>query len=100
MENYEESLSQILLKLRKEGYTDDLNLQLDRLEAKSKNLKVFHDEFHVDKVYRFEGPTDPADESVIYAISSKKNNLKGVLVNGYGIYSEPATNEILRKLEL
>jgi hypothetical protein len=55
-------------------------------------------EFEVDPYDRFEGPTNPADESVLYAISRAKFNLKGTLVNGYGIYSEPTNDHILSVL--
>ncbi|MEZ4906023.1 MAG: hypothetical protein R2822_31770 [Spirosomataceae bacterium] len=63
-----------------------------------RGFKVFTNEFEIDEFYRFEGQTDPADEAILYAISSDKYNLKGVLVSGYGIYTEPLTNEMLEKL--
>lgn len=85
--------------LRKEGYTEDFNLMQNCLEYKADNFKIFHDEFQIDKFYRFEGNTNPEDESIIYAISSAKYKLKGVLVNGYGINSDPLTNEMLEKLK-
>lgn len=49
-------------------------------------------------MHRFDVDTDPGDQSVLYAISSNKYNLKGVLVNGYGIYTEPISDEMLEKL--
>ena len=42
--------------------------------------------------------SDLDNESILYAISSSQNNMKGVLVNAYGIYSETATTELLEKL--
>ncbi|MEO6902709.1 MAG: cupin domain-containing protein [Bacteroidia bacterium] len=62
-------------------------------------MKLSSDEFVVDKHYRFEGLSDPADEAIVYAISSTKGNIKGTLVNGYGIYSESVTNEMLQALK-
>jgi hypothetical protein len=41
---------------------------------------------------------NPSDQSILYAISSDKYQLKGVLVNAYGIYSDPVTDEMLEKL--
>jgi hypothetical protein len=84
--------------LRAEGYTEDFNLQQNCLECRDGQFRLFHDEFKVDKYFRFEGDTDPADESIVYAISSEKLNLKGILINAYGIYAEPVTNEMLQKL--
>ena len=55
---------------------------------------------NVDKYFRFEGASNPSDSAILYAISSDSKNLKGVLVNAYGIYSEPLTDEMLEKLEI
>lgn len=93
-----DTLSQVMERLVKEGYTENFNLQ--RTHLASKDLKVLHDEFVIDQVFRFEGNTDPADEATLYAISSPKYNIKGVLVNGAGIYSDELTDEMLQALEI
>ena len=93
-----ETVSQAIEALKKEGYTEDFNLRQDCLECRNGRFRVFHDEFHIDKFYRFEGDSDPGDESIVYAISSEKHGLKGVLVNAYGIYSEPLIDQMLEKL--
>jgi hypothetical protein len=49
-------------------------------------------------VYRFEGESDPSDEAILYAISSEKHGLKGLLVNGYGVSSDPLTEAMVSKL--
>lgn len=99
MENYE-TLTEAIEGLRKQGYIEDFNLKQNCIECRNGEYKVFHDEFHIDKYFRFEGQTDPADECILYAISSEKYKLKGVLVNGYGISSESITNEMLAKLSM
>ena len=95
-----ETLSQVIQSLRKEGYVEDFNLQQNCLECRNRNFKVFHDEFIIDKVYRFEGNSDPGDESTLYAISAPKYQIKGILVNGYGIYTESLTDDMLRTLQV
>ena len=86
--------------LKKEGYTEDFNLQQHCIECRNGQYKIFHNEFEVDKYYRFDVGSDAADQSIIYAISSEKYGLKGVLINAYGIYSEPITDEMLYKLKM
>ncbi len=93
-----ETVSQAIESLRQEGYTEDFNLQQNCLECRAHNFSVFHDEFIIDKFYRFEGNSDPGDEATVYAISAPKYDIKGVLVNGYGIYTEGLTDEMLRSL--
>ena len=56
-------------------------------------------DFKIDKVYRFEGATNPDDQSILYAISSSKFGTKGLLVNGYGISSEETTSTLIEKLK-
>lgn len=94
------TLSETMNELRKQGYTEDFNLQQNCLECRNGKFKVFADEFKVDKFFRFEGASNPSDSSILYAISSDKKHLKGLLVNAYGIYSEPVTDEMLKQLEI
>ncbi|MDV3777996.1 phosphoribosylpyrophosphate synthetase [Elizabethkingia anophelis] len=96
---YYDNLVEAINGLRKQGYVEDFNLKQDCLECRNGAFKVFHDEFEIDEYHRFEADTDPSESSIIYAISSPRYNLKGVLVNGYGIYSEPVTDEMLAKLK-
>lgn len=95
-----DTLSQTIAELKKEGYTEDLNLQKDCLECRTRGFKLFHDEFVIDKVFRFEGESDPSDEATLYAISSTKHDIKGVLVNGGGIYTDDITDEMLESLQM
>jgi hypothetical protein len=95
-----DTVSQALDELKKQGYTEDFNLLEDCLECRNGAYRVFAEEFVVDSFYRFEGVSDPADESIVYAISSAKHGLKGVLVAAYGVYSETITDEMMEKLRI
>ncbi|MBD0367776.1 MAG: phosphoribosylpyrophosphate synthetase [Flavisolibacter sp.] len=94
------TLSETMNKLRKEGYTEDFNLRQNCLECRNGEFKVFADDFKVDNFFRFEGASNPSDAAILYAISSVRHGLKGVLVNAYSIYSEPMTDEMVKKLEI
>ena len=94
------TLSGTMNELRKEGYVEDFNLKQNCLECRNGEFKVFADDFKIDKFFRFEGHSNPSDSAILYAISSDRYNLKGVLVNAYGIYSESVTDEMLEKLEM
>jgi len=101
MKNFS-SLLEALDGLKKAGYTEDINLLPNCLEYRShKGLcKILSNEFTVDHYYRFEGDSNPNEQSIIYAISSEKYNLKGTLVNAHGIYSDPVTNEMMKALTI
>ena len=93
------TVSEVLNALKKQGYTADFNLQGDSLVCPGKKLQLFPDEFLLDKHYRFEGMSDPGDGAVVYAISSAKYDVKGTLVNGYGISSQAMGAEMVKALQ-
>ncbi len=95
-----DTLSEAITALRKEGYSEDFNLQPDCLVCQGSRISLYPEDFQIDKFFHFESMTDPADAVILYAISSMKNGLKGVLVNGYGIYSEDAASLIAEKLKV
>jgi quercetin dioxygenase-like cupin family protein len=92
------TLSETINGLKKEGYSMDFNINQECVVCHQSNLSLSPDDFEIDKVYRFEGESNPDDQSVLYAISSNKFNVKGVLVNGYGIYTEEISDGLISKL--
>ncbi|SET37666.1 hypothetical protein [Hymenobacter actinosclerus] len=92
------TLSQTLALLKKEGYTEDFNLNGPYLAGQRSAIQLAPHEFVVDQHFRFEGASDPADSAVLYAISSARFNLKGTLVNGYGISSDEAADQIINAI--
>jgi hypothetical protein len=87
------SMTKALIDLKAQGYTEDFNTKeyLDNLFDSQKHL----DNFKIDKVIRMDVMTDPGDQSVIFAISSKNTSMKGVIVNGYGLYSDSKLDDII-----
>jgi hypothetical protein len=97
IEQYD-TLLQAINALRKQGYTEDFNLQTHCLECRLGEIQLFPHEFDIDKVFRFYGLSDVDDESILYAVSSGKYELKGLLVNGYGTSADVMTQEMVDKL--
>lgn len=92
------TLSEITNKLTEEGYELDFNVTENTTDGPGKYLQAHPDEFVIDKIYRFEGFSDPEDEAVVYAISSTVKEMKGVLINGYGAYADEKTNNLVKQL--
>jgi EAL domain-containing protein (putative c-di-GMP-specific phosphodiesterase class I) len=97
MESYE-TLSEAISALKEQGYSEDFNLRENCLECIAGRQKLLPNEFNIDKSFRFDVDEDPSDQAMLYAISSTMHNIKGLLVNGYGIYSDDLSNEMLQKL--
>jgi len=83
-----------------QGYDHNFNLKDEELYCHVNDASLKPEEFQIDKVYRFEGDTNPDDEVVVYAISSVINNIKGVLVNAYGVYAESVSADLVEKLKI
>jgi hypothetical protein len=97
MINYE-TLVDATNDLMKRGYTANLSLEGDTVDDKARDIRMTADEFEIDEFYRFEGASNPADTCIVYAVSSPKYNLKGVLVNAYGVYANNSESAIDAKL--
>ena len=48
--------------------------------------------------FRFEGMSDPEDNSILYAIETD-SGLKGTLVDAYGAKSDPEVDEFIKAVE-
>ena len=99
MTNYS-SLLEAINDLRKRGYTEDFKLQWKGLDCSNGQCDILYDEFTIDEYHRFEENTDPEEQSIIYAISSDKYKLKGILINSYGLYADAITNEMIAKMAI
>lgn len=91
------SLSSVMNKTLEDGYKINF-------EATSKGIKdvasgkVYEPEkLHVVNFYRFEGASDPADNSILYVIEAE-DGAKGTLVDAYGAYSDPDVDKVIKKI--
>jgi|SRR5690554_1154283 hypothetical protein len=81
-----DTLSEAVNDLIRRGYTVDFlkMKENNNLVWQGKDLELSPEEFVIDELYRFEGMTDPGDESIVFAISSPVHALKGIVINSYG----------------
>lgn len=89
------TVTEAIERLKKQGYTLDLNLKANHLTAGMQAYPA--DEFEIVDLYRYEGASDPADEATVYALANP-SGLKGILVSGYGISADEAATETLQQL--
>lgn len=99
MYNYD-TVTEAIQGLKERGYELDLNIHPEKecLVCHSNALELSPDDFCIDEVYRFEGDSDPGDEMVVYAISSGTHHMKGVVLNGFGTYSNANVSAIVKHL--
>ena len=89
---FPDTLTQIITQLGLQGYTEDLN------RHDNNPLWLDPKAYQIDNIYRFEGLSNPDDESILYALSSDHYQVKGILINGYGPSADPVTAGIEHQL--
>ena len=95
-----ETVSEAVNDLAKRGYDTNFSIhdENDCLYCVDNSMNLSPEEFEIDAVYRFECMNDPGDSMIVYAISSIKHNVKGVVVNAFGVYSDSTTSKIVKYL--
>lgn len=78
---YYGSVTEALDFFQKEGYTLDFNLEENCIVCNGSKFEA--EEFTIAGVFRYEGDSNPSDQSMVLAIESN-TGLKGTLVMGYG----------------
>jgi hypothetical protein len=89
------TVTEAIEQLKSQGYTLDLNLKENHFVAGEQQYPA--DEFEIVDLYRYEGPSDPADEATVYALASA-SGIKGIFVSGYGISTDDDSTETLKQL--
>jgi hypothetical protein len=87
------TVTEALALLAADGYEDDLHLDGDQLACSSCGASHRTDTVEVDRVFRFEGPSDPADEAIVLALRCPACGTKGALVSAFGPDADPALAE-------
>jgi hypothetical protein len=95
------TLSQILEKLRVKGKDNEIKMS-DHGKMQSANLNKIYkpEDLTIVKTYRFEGMSDPGDNSVLYLVLDKDGDI-GYMLDAYGIYTDnegPEFDDFLKKI--
>ncbi len=84
-------------QLRCRGYTASFEPSEGRLRVPGRATAYRPDELMILEHYRFEGVSDPDDLAVVYAIEAG-DGTRGIVVDAYGPYADPALEPILRDM--
>lgn len=78
-----ETLTQATNRLGVAGYEAQFLIRGDKVECHECNCVVTAEQLTVDETVRFEGMSDPGDESVLFAVTAECGH-KGTLTATYG----------------
>ncbi|GAA4516991.1 hypothetical protein [Sphingobacterium thermophilum] len=87
------SVTAALEELKEKGYEKDYNIDFDELFYNA-------DDYIIDYLFRYEGQTNPSDESTVYGLRNQRTGEKGVFVVGDLSLIEGKKREIIINLEI
>jgi len=85
--------------MKSEGYKEDFQVNDKILMTTFDSEKSFTpDEVSIVSFYRFEGVSDPGDNTILYVIETN-DGTKGTLVDGYGAYADENVAKFIVEVE-
>lgn len=82
-----------LAELENKGYTKDFNKESHLITRDPGSFRIMY-------IYRYEGMSNPDDESTVYGIEHAGHGLKGVFVAGNLSFDEDDAAKVLLQLEI
>ncbi len=92
------TLTERVNKAIQNGYVDNFKLTGNGLFSEKTERNYLPQQISIIDFYRFEGDSDPADNSIMYMIETY-DGLKGVLIDAYGAYADARINKFIREVE-
>lgn len=86
-----DSLFEAINGLTKSGYSDDFKLQDNHILGVYSKKKYQPSQLTIKEVHRFDGMTNPSDESEVFAIEASDGN-KGTMVLSYSFAKSNSTH--------
>jgi len=93
-----ETVAEALRRLTAAGYTDDYRAEAKGLRSQAQGTVRPPDRFRVDEIVRFEGDSDPSDESAVFALTVEVDGSKGTYTVAYGPMMDPLDADIVGRL--
>lgn len=93
-----DTLSQAMNSLKDRGFNDEVDV-IDESHVRIGDREFSDQEIEILEFHRFEGMTNPADTSVVYALNSKDGS-KGLLVDAYGVDASVKVSKFLQNVSM
>ncbi len=94
-----DSLADRMRQLHVEGWVEQLSVTEGGLSCDGCGCWTAPEEVVVDVVYRFEGMSDPGDESILFALSLPCGH-RGQLPAAYGPDTAPDVIDVVKRLRM
>lgn len=92
------TLTERVNKAVQKGYIDNLKVTKQGLYSSNKDKTYRPSEVQIIDFNRFEGQSDPADNSIMYVIETE-DGVKGTLIDAYGPYADENVVKFMTEVE-
>jgi hypothetical protein len=92
------TLTSCIEALKKDGFTTNFMVNEKGLYDIDKEKVYTPEQVRIPSFYRFEGESDPADSSILYAIETD-DGVRGLLSDSYGPYSDPEVAKFITEVQ-
>ena len=96
--NKYDTLSDATEDLLKNGYTYNFQVSETGKLTDNKALEFDPSEVILKEVHRFEGISNPADSSILYAVQTRSGE-KGIVIDSYGADGSEVTSDFMNKVD-
>lgn len=87
--NDPETVVDAVRMLKDEGYAVEFQLVDGSLVCDADDRACPATDVEVEQLYRFEGPSDPGDEMVVFGLRDPASGRRGVLASAFGPAADP-----------
>jgi len=93
------TMTSCMNKLQSDGYTVNFKIEDEHELISLDSEKTYRPEqVHINNFYRFEGASDPDENSILYAIETNDGE-KGMLTDAYGAYADLNVAKFIQEVE-
>ncbi len=94
-----DTMIQAISDMKYRGYKCTFDFENDKMRC-LQNEKVYTaNEMNIEEQYRFEGMSNPADSSIVFAVRCD-DGVKGTIVSAYGHYADTKLIQFMNELEM
>lgn len=94
-----ETLSELTNDAFSKGYTENFKVVTSGLSTADGSIVYNPQDINISNFYRFEGFSDPQDNSILYLIETNDGK-KGTLVDAYGPDADAKISSFIRQVEI
>lgn len=95
---YLKSMLECHAKMMEDGYKEDFKVEDGKMICLSCGKTYLPSEITISNFFRFEGQSDPEDNSVMYVIETNDGK-KGTLIDAYGAYADADVSPFIIEVE-